>query len=212
MISYEVYCRIRHMSSQEALNVGQIAKELNLDSRTVAHWLEQNNYIPRKKSTRSSKLDPYKEMIKGWLAKHDLSAELGKYLRPALLILDELGYLPVDKKGADLLFQVISHRYEQGAIIITSNKAYKKWPEIFNNDSTLTSALLDRLLHHAHTITVTGSSFRMKQNHKEGFECWETLGLSKQTAAITENYSCTTLVDYNCATSDTIILAPSGRM
>jgi DNA replication protein DnaC len=91
-----------------------------------------------------------------------LKAELKKYTKPALLILDELGYLPIDKTGADLLFQVISLRYEQGAIIMTSNRAFKEWPVIFNHDSTLTSAVLDRLLHHADTIIIEGKSFRMK--------------------------------------------------
>jgi DNA replication protein DnaC len=91
-----------------------------------------------------------------------LKQDLKKYTKPALLILDELGYLPIDKAGADLLFQVISLRYEQGAIIITSNRAYKEWPKIFNNDSTLTSAILDRLLHHAETVIIEGKSFRMK--------------------------------------------------
>jgi DNA replication protein DnaC len=91
-----------------------------------------------------------------------LKQELKKYTKPALLILDELGYLPIDKAGADLLFQVISLRYEQGAILITSNRAFKEWPKIFNNDSTLTSAILDRLLHHAETVVIEGKSFRMK--------------------------------------------------
>src|SRR5215510_347651 len=91
-----------------------------------------------------------------------LKPELKKYTKPALLILDELGYLPIDKAGADLLFQVISLRYEQGAIVITSNRAFKEWPKIFNNDSTLTSAILDRLLHHADTVIIEGKSFRMK--------------------------------------------------
>ena len=91
-----------------------------------------------------------------------LKVEMKKYLAPSLLILDELGYLPIDKHGADLLFQVISQRYERGSTIITSNRAYKKWPEIFNNDSTLTSALLDRLLHHAETMVIEGLSYRMK--------------------------------------------------
>jgi DNA replication protein DnaC len=81
-----------------------------------------------------------------------------------LLILDELGYLPIDKHGADLLFQIISLRYEQGSIIITSNRAFKDWPQIFNNDSTLTSAILDRLLHHAETILIDGKSYRMKDH------------------------------------------------
>jgi DNA replication protein DnaC len=91
-----------------------------------------------------------------------LKTELNRYLKPHLLCLDEVGYLPIDKTGADLLFQIISHRYEQGSMIITSNRPYKKWAEIFNNDSTLTSALLDRLLHHAETVLIEGSSYRMK--------------------------------------------------
>jgi DNA replication protein DnaC len=91
-----------------------------------------------------------------------LKQELKKYAKPALLICDELGYLPIDKTGADLLFQVISLRYEQGSIIITSNRAFKEWPKIFNNDSTLTSAILDRLLHHAETVVIEGKSFRMQ--------------------------------------------------
>lgn len=93
----------------------------------------------------------------------NLKRELRKYLQPRLLVVDELGYLPIDKHGADLLFQIISERYERGALIITSNRAYKHWPEIFNHDSTLTSALLDRLLHHAETVLIEGKSYRMKE-------------------------------------------------
>jgi len=92
----------------------------------------------------------------------NLKRELRKYLQPRLLLIDELGYLPIDKHGADLLFQVISQRYERGAIVLTTNRAYKHWSEIFNNDSTLTSALLDRLLHHAETVLIEGKSYRMK--------------------------------------------------
>ncbi len=91
-----------------------------------------------------------------------LRQELKRYTRPDLLIVDELGYLPIDKLGGDLLFQVFSERYERGPVIITTNKAYKHWPSIFNNDATLTSAVLDRLLHHAETLIVEGPSYRMK--------------------------------------------------
>jgi len=91
-----------------------------------------------------------------------LEAELRKYIRPDLLVMDELGYLPIDKHGADLLFQIISHRYERGSIVLTTNKAFKHWPSIFNNDSTLTSAILDRILHHAETLVIEGKSYRMK--------------------------------------------------
>ena len=79
-----------------------------------------------------------------------------------MLVLDELGYLPIDKTGADLLFQILSQRYERGSTAITTNRVYRKWSEIFNNDATLTSAILDRLLHHAETIVIEGKSFRMK--------------------------------------------------
>jgi DNA replication protein DnaC len=95
-------------------------------------------------------------------AQGTLKTQLKRYLSPALLVLDEVGYLPIDQRGADLLFQVISQRYERGSIVITSNKAFKQWPSIFNGDSTITSAVLDRLLHHAETIIIEGSSYRMK--------------------------------------------------
>ena len=91
-----------------------------------------------------------------------LALELKKYTRPSLLVVDELGYLAIDKHGGDLIFQVISERYERGAIIVTANKPFKHWPSIFNNDTTLTSALLDRMLHHSETIVIEGKSYRMK--------------------------------------------------
>ena len=91
-----------------------------------------------------------------------LKAELKRFLTPALLCIDELGYLPIDKTGADLLFQVISQRYERGSTVLTTNQIYKYWARIFNNDATLTSAVLDRLLHHAETVIIEGKSYRMK--------------------------------------------------
>ncbi len=95
-------------------------------------------------------------------AAHRLKAELKRYLTPAVLVLDELGYLPLDKNGADLLFQIISQRYERGSLVITTNKAYKNWTDIFNHDAGITSAILDRVLHHAETVVIEGKSFRMK--------------------------------------------------
>jgi len=108
--------------------------------------------------------------------KGTLKTELRKYTNPALLILDEVGYLPIDQRGADLLFQVISARYERGSIILTTNKAFKQWPTIFNGDSTITSAVLDRLLHHGHTVVLEGSSYRMKDRA----ESWKTPPLTPQ--------------------------------
>jgi len=96
-----------------------------------------------------------------------LKVELKKFLVPTLVIVDELGYLPIDKAGADLLFQIISGRYEKGSTVITTNLPYKNWPRIFNNDSTITSAVLDRLLHHAETVVIEGKSYRMKDKLPE---------------------------------------------
>jgi len=84
------------------------------------------------------------------------------YTAPDVLVCDEIGYLPIDQRGADLLFQVISARYERGAIIVTSNRAFKDWGVIFNNDSTIASAVLDRLLHHCEVVLIKGYSYRMK--------------------------------------------------
>ena len=95
-----------------------------------------------------------------------LKRQLRVYQAPELLILDEIGYLPIDQHGADLLFQVISQRYERGSIVLTTNKPFKQWATIFNNDASITSAVLDRLLHHAESITIEGSSYRMKDQVK----------------------------------------------
>jgi DNA replication protein DnaC len=105
------------------------------------------------------------EIINTLAATHAASGiknALGRYLKPQILCVDELGYLPIDKFGADCLFQIISHRYERGVTLITTNRVYKQWPAIFNNDSVLTAVLLDRLLHHAETVRIEGKSFRMK--------------------------------------------------
>ncbi len=100
-------------------------------------------------------------------AAHRLAAELKRYVAPSVLVLDEVGYLPLDKAGADLLFQIISQRYERGSIIVTTNKAYKHWPTIFHNDAGITSAILDRLLHRAQTVVIEGKSYRMKDRLPE---------------------------------------------
>lgn len=89
-----------------------------------------------------------------------LKRALAAYVKPELLCVDELGYLPIDKFGADCLFQIISHRYERGATMLTTNRVFKQWAGIFNNDAVLTSALLDRLLHHAETVLIEGKSYR----------------------------------------------------
>jgi len=90
-------------------------------------------------------------------------------LGPTLLIIDEIGYLPMTKQQANLFFQVIATRYEKGSIILTSNHSFATWPETFANDSALTAAMLDRLLHHSHILSVAGGkSYRLKDKVKAG--------------------------------------------
>lgn len=91
-------------------------------------------------------------------ASQRLKSELRKYINPSILLIDEIGYLPIDKTGADLLFQVFSQRYETASTIVTTNQAYKNWARVFNKDAILTSAVLDRLLDHAETVTIDGKS------------------------------------------------------
>jgi len=84
-----------------------------------------------------------------------------------LLIIDEIGYIPIDRLGANLFFQLISRRYEKGAMILTSNQAYANWGEIFG-DPVIASAILDRLLHHDTTVNIKGESYRLKEKRKAG--------------------------------------------
>ena len=100
-------------------------------------------------------------------AANNLDKALKRYLAPQLLTIDEIGYLPIDKLGCNLLFQVVSQRYERGSIIITSNKPFKSWAEIFHNDAAVTSAILDRLLHHSEVVVIAGKSYRMKNRESE---------------------------------------------
>jgi DNA replication protein DnaC len=93
----------------------------------------------------------------------DLSVEklIDQYVRADLIILDELGFTPLNRIVADHLFRIISERYERGSIMVTSNKPFELWAEMFV-DPILATAALDRLIHHAHVVPITGDSYRMK--------------------------------------------------
>ena len=95
-----------------------------------------------------------------------LETRLKHYAKYKLLIIDEVGYLPLDIESANMLFQLISKRYEKNCTIITTNKPFSKWNEIFG-DTTVANAILDRLLHHSHVINITGRSYRIKDKIKE---------------------------------------------
>jgi DNA replication protein DnaC len=106
------------------------------------------------------------------LTKAQINGTLGKALReftrPELLLLDELGYLPVDKRGADLLFQVVATRYETGSIVVSTNRPFRAWGTIFDADNTLATALIDRLMHHGEALVIEGESYR---THDKSSDC-----------------------------------------
>ena len=90
---------------------------------------------------------------------------LNHYAKYKVLIIDEMGFLPIDSEGANMIFQLINKRYENHSTIITTNKPFGKWHEIFG-DVTLANAILDRLLHHSHIININGNSYRLKDKLK----------------------------------------------
>jgi DNA replication protein DnaC len=115
-----------------------------------------------------------------FITAHDLVTDLGRayregrldrrmriYLAPKILIIDEMGYLPLDDLGATIFFQLVSARYERGSIILTSNKSYGDWGSIFG-DTIIATAILDRLLHHSTTINIRGESYRLKDRRRAG--------------------------------------------
>ena len=95
-----------------------------------------------------------------------LETKLKHFAKHKLLIIDEIGYLPVDKQGANLFFQLIARRYEKNSTIITTNQPFSKWADVFS-DAVLASAILDRLLHHSHILKITGPSYRLKDVYEE---------------------------------------------
>lgn len=101
------------------------------------------------------------------LTENRLEDKLKLYTIPRLLIIDEIGYLPLDRTGANVFFQLISRRYEEGPMILTSNQSFGAWGEVFG-DRVLATAILDRVLHHAITINIRGHSYRLKEKLKAG--------------------------------------------
>src|SRR5919197_4670559 len=109
-----------------------------------------------------------------------LEERLGFYAKPKLLIMDELGYLPFEPSAAHLFFQLVSRRYERGSVLITSNRSVGEWGEVFG-DPVVATAILDRLLHHSHVVTIRGDSYRLREKRRSGLI--KTLALSEQTLA-----------------------------
>lgn len=96
-----------------------------------------------------------------------LEVQLAQYSKPKLLIVDELGYLPLEPQAGHLFFQLISRRYEQGSVLISSNRPVEEWDEVFG-DQVVAAAILDRLLHHSHVVTIRGDSYRLREKRRSG--------------------------------------------
>jgi DNA replication protein DnaC len=96
-----------------------------------------------------------------------LSEKLTEYCKPRLLIIDELGYLPFERRAAHLFFQLVNRRYEKGSLLVTTNQRVCDWGIVFG-DEVLATAILDRLLHHSHTLLITGESYRLREKRKSG--------------------------------------------
>ena len=112
-----------------------------------------------------------------------LSDRLMFYTKPKLLIIDELGYLPFERRSAHLFFQLVARRYERGSLLITTNQVVTQWGAVFGDD-VLAAAILDRLLHHSHTLMIQGESYRLRQKKKAGLErCGTTADMSQHRAA-----------------------------
>lgn len=96
-----------------------------------------------------------------------LDGRLSFYAKPKLLIIDELGYLPFDPNAAHLFFQLVSRRYERGSLLLTSNRSVGEWGTVFG-DPVVATAILDRLLHHSHVVTIRGDSYRLREKRRTG--------------------------------------------
>jgi DNA replication protein DnaC len=97
----------------------------------------------------------------------NLGDKLTEYSKPRLLIIDELGYLPFERLAAHLFFQLVNRRYEKGSMLVTTNQRVSEWGIVFG-DEVLATAILDRLLHHSHTLMITGESYRLREKRKSG--------------------------------------------
>jgi hypothetical protein len=104
-----------------------------------------------------------------------LGVRLAQYRKPKLLIIDELGYLPLELQAGHLFFQLISRRYEKGSVLISSSRPVEEWDEVYSfgegfayGDQVVAAAILDRLLHHSHVVTIRGDSYRLKEKRRSG--------------------------------------------
>jgi DNA replication protein DnaC len=131
-----------------------------------------------------------------------LDRQLQLLVYPKVLILDEMGYLPMSREEASLFFRLLCRRYEKASIIVTSNKSFVDWGEFFN-DQVLATAILDRLLHHSTTINIKGESYRLKEKRRAGMLSIETSGEQPREERNPESATCTASTDGKKGTNQT---------
>lgn len=160
--------------------------------RSILRGERDGSYGPR--APRPTKLDPHKDYLQQRIeaagkirlpatvllceirargysgAITQLKEHLRRIQAPRLLIIDEVGYLPFSREEANHFFQAIAQRYEHGSVIITSNLPSAQWDTTFAGDATMTAAMLDRLLHHAHVAIISGESYRLRERKKAGIK------------------------------------------
>lgn len=149
--------RFRGLFESGAISLSEIAKETGLNRRTVRKYLSSEGPVapPRRAAPGHGRRRMVDE------AGGRLNSKLRTYLPPGVLVVDEVGYQPLERAEANLVFQVISKRYEKGSIILTSNKTFSEWGQVFG-DEVLATAILDRLLHHCDVVSINGPSYRLK--------------------------------------------------
>lgn len=157
IIGKPAYCQIATPMILGPPGVGKTHLAVVLAIETLSHGISV--YF----TSLSRLIDDLKKAHK----ENRLEKRMRIYTGPKLLVIDEIGYLPLDSLGSNLFFQLISTRYEKGSIILTSNKGFGEWVELMG-DPVLATAVLDRLLHHAHIINIRGNSYRLKDRLKTG--------------------------------------------
>jgi DNA replication protein DnaC len=111
-----------------------------------------------------------------------LEERLAHWSKPKLLVVDELGYLPLETEAAHLFFQLVSRRYERGSLLVTSNRAVGEWGSVFG-DPVVATAILDRLLHHSHVLTIRGDSYRLREKRRSGLVTKSEAAAARKSAS-----------------------------
>ena len=132
----------------------------------MKHKARISHDLLRKSAALAASIALVAALAKGH-AEGRLEERLAFYAKPKLLIIDELGYLPFERNAAHLFFQLVSRRYERGSLLITSNRSVGEWGDVFG-DPVVATAILDRLLHHSHVVTIRGDSYRLREKRRAG--------------------------------------------